>query len=228
MKNALSPKDYWERPWVVRLLLFVITVGLTVWIDLTDTLLGRALTPVVASVTGAEGGFVARLQIGIVLGAVVVGNVAIVRLMPFFVQIGVIWAELLVLILAFFYSFELSFPFIFSRLGFLVFQGAVTTIYISLLSIAIASVIAMAAALARLSSSAPAYAVATFYISFFRGTPLLLQVYLIYLGLPRLGLVLDALPSGVIALSLCYGAYMAEIFRASKYIGVAARMVVTS
>lgn len=214
MKNALSPKDYWERPWVVRLLLFVITVGLTVWIDLSDTLLGRALTPVVASVTGAEGGFVARLQIGIVLGAIVVGNVAIVRLMPFFVQIGVIWAELLVLILAFFYSFELSFPFIFSRLGFLVFQGAVTTIYISLLSIAIASVIAMAAALARLSSSAPAYAVATFYISFFRGTPLLLQVYLIYLGLPQLGLVLDALPSGVIALSLCYGAYMAEIFRA--------------
>ncbi len=214
MKNAPSQKDYWERPWVVRLLLFVITVGLTVWIDLSDTLLGRALTPVVASVTGAEGGFVARLQIGIVLGAIVVGNVAIVRLMPFFVQIGVIWAELLVLILAFFYSFELSFPFIFSRLGFLVFQGAVTTIYISLLSIAIASVIAMAAALARLSSSAPAYAVATFYISFFRGTPLLLQVYLIYLGLPQLGLVLDALPSGVIALSLCYGAYMAEIFRA--------------
>ena len=214
MKNALSPKDYWERPWVLRLLLFVVTVGLTVWIDLSDTLLGRALTPVVASVTGAEGGFIARLQIGIVLGAIVVGNVAIVRLMPFFVQIGVIWAELLVLILAFFYSFELSFPFIFSRLGFLVFQGAVTTIYISLLSIAIASVIAMAAALARLSSSAPAYAVATFYISFFRGTPLLLQVYLIYLGLPQLGLVLDALPSGVIALSLCYGAYMAEIFRA--------------
>ncbi len=55
---------------------------------------------------------------------------------------------------------------------------------------------------------------ATFYISFFRGTPLLLQVYLIYLGLPQIGLVLDAVPSGVMALSLCYGAYMAEIFRA--------------
>ncbi|MEE8544801.1 MAG: amino acid ABC transporter permease, partial [Alphaproteobacteria bacterium] len=54
----------------------------------------------------------------------------------------------------------------------------------------------------------------TFYISFFRGTPLLLQVYLIYLGLPQLGLTLEAVPSGIIALSLCYGAYMAEIFRA--------------
>jgi polar amino acid transport system permease protein len=74
----------------------------------------------------------------------------------------------------------------------------------------------MAAALARLSKSGPAYAVSTFYTSFFRGTPLLLQVYLIYLGLPTLGrqFALDAVPSGIIALSLCYGAYMAEIFRA--------------
>jgi polar amino acid transport system permease protein len=43
---------------------------------------------------------------------------------------------------------------------------------------------------------------------------LLLQVYLIYLGLPQIGLTLPAIPSGVIALSLNYGAYMAEIFRA--------------
>ncbi len=50
--------------------------------------------------------------------------------------------------------------------------------------------------------------------TFFRGTPLLLQVYLIYLGLPQIGVTLPAVPSGVIALSLCYGAYMAEIFRA--------------
>ena len=68
----------------------------------------------------------------------------------------------------------------------------------------------------RLSKSGPAYAIATFYISFFRGTPLLLQVFLIYQGLPTLGpaFALDAVPSGIIALSLCYGAYMAEIFRA--------------
>ena len=60
----------------------------------------------------------------------------------------------------------------------------------------------------------PAFGVATFYTSFFRGTPLLLQTMLIYLGLPQLGLVIDAIPAGIIALSLCYGAYMAEIFRA--------------
>ena len=203
-----------ERPWILRLLLFAVTAGLALWIDLTDTLLGRALGPVVASVTGANGGFVLRLHIAVILGFIFVGNVVIVRALPFRLQIGLIWAELLALFLAFFYSFDLSFPFIFSRIGFLITQGAVTTVYISLLSITFASIIAMAGALARLSSSGPAYATATFYISFFRGTPLLLQIYLIYLGLPQLGLVLDAVPSGVIALSLCYGAYMAEIFRA--------------
>jgi polar amino acid transport system permease protein len=42
----------------------------------------------------------------------------------------------------------------------------------------------------------------------------LMQVYLIYLGLPQIGYVIDAVPAGIIALSLCYGAYMTEIFRA--------------
>ncbi|TIT44756.1 MAG: amino acid ABC transporter permease, partial [Mesorhizobium sp.] len=52
-----------------------------------------------------------------------------------------------------------------------------------------------------------------FYTSFFRGLPLLMQVYLIYLGLPQLGFVINAVPAGILALSLCYGAYMTEIFR---------------
>jgi polar amino acid transport system permease protein len=42
----------------------------------------------------------------------------------------------------------------------------------------------------------------------------LLQILMIYLGLPQIGVVLDPVPSAIIALSLCYGAYMAEIFRA--------------
>src|SRR5690606_8107703 len=58
------------------------------------------------------------------------------------------------------------------------------------------------------------YAISTFYISFFRGTPLLLQVVLIYTGFAQLGFVMEAVPAGITALSLCYGAYMAEIFRA--------------
>ena len=48
----------------------------------------------------------------------------------------------------------------------------------------------------------------------FRGVPLLVQIYLIYKGLPQLGYVIGAIPAAVIALGLCYGAYMTEIFRA--------------
>jgi polar amino acid transport system permease protein len=47
-----------------------------------------------------------------------------------------------------------------------------------------------------------------------RGTPLLLQILFLYLGLPQAGIVLDALPTGIFALGFNYGAYMTEIFRA--------------
>ena len=69
---------------------------------------------------------------------------------------------------------------------------------------------------------------ASFYVSLFRGTPLLVQIFIIYLGLPQIGqqisargfpwlgslFILTAIQSGVLALSLNYGAYMTEIFRA--------------
>ncbi len=208
----LSPSDYVDRPWFLRLVLFVLVTAVCAASDLRGTVLGQALAPAIGD--PLQSGWFGRLAVATVVAAIVVANVAVVRVLPFRVQVGVIWGELLVLFLAFFYSFDLSYPFILSKLGFLITQGAFTTVYVSLLAILIACVLALAAALARLSPSGPAYAVATFYISFFRGTPLLLQVYLIYLGLPQLGFVVSAVPSGVAALALCYGAYMAEIFRA--------------
>ena len=94
-------------------------------------------------------------------------------------------------------------------------KGLFTTIYISAVSIVIATAIAIVGAIAKLSNNGFAYAIASFYTSLFRGLPLLLQVYLIYKGLPQLGFMVDAIPSGIAALSsLCYGAYMTEIFRA--------------
>ncbi len=179
--------------------------------DLRETMIGHALAPALG--LPGETGWFARLAIGVVLGAIIVANLEVIRILPFRAQVLVVWAELLVLFLAFFYSFELSLPFIRSRLRFLI-QGAFMTIYISMVAIVIACVIALAAALARLSRNGPAFGAATFYISFFRGTPLLLQIYLIYLGMAQLGFVVDRVPSGIAALALCYGAYMAEIFRA--------------
>ncbi len=109
-----------------------------------------------------------------------------------------------------------------------VLQGAWVTLGVSLASILIATVLALFGAIARLSTNALAQGVSGFYVSLVRGTPLLIQIYLIYLGLPQIGtqlidrgypavgrlLILDAIPAGILALSLNYGAYMTEIFRA--------------
>jgi polar amino acid transport system permease protein len=132
----------------------------------------------------------------------------------FRLQVITVWLQLLILFLSFFYSFDLSFEFIRSKIWFMVTQGIFTTLYVSAISIVIASFIAIIGAVAKMSSNGFAYAIASFYTSFFRGLPLLMQVYLIYLGFPQIGYVIDAVPAGIIALSLCYGAYMTEIFRA--------------
>ncbi|KZB55677.1 amino acid ABC transporter permease [Thalassospira xiamenensis] len=160
--------------------------------------------------------------VAVVLGFMIWLNFRLLHNLPFRVQTTIIWTELLLGFALFFYSFDLSFDFIGSRLPFLLglrlegefLQGAVLTLFISLVSIFCATVLALAAALGRLSKNGVLYGISTFYTSFFRGTPLLLQVMLIYLGLPQVGIVLSAVPAGIIALSLCYGAYMAEIFRA--------------
>ncbi|MCI0430228.1 MAG: amino acid ABC transporter permease [Rhodospirillales bacterium] len=208
--RLLGPID---QQWLLRLMLVFGVAVAAAAIDLTNTALGRALLPAFGSTLGVDGGVLARILVGIVLGVLALLNLLLLQLLPFRWQVPLMWLELLLLFLAFFASFDLSYPFIWSRLIFLI-QGASITVYVSLVSIFYACVLALCGALARLSGSGPAFSIATFYISFFRGTPLLLQVYLIYLGLPQIGLTLPAIPSGVIALSLCYGAYMAEIFRA--------------
>ena len=164
----------------------------------------------------------ARLIGGAVIAGLVVANGLLISRIPFEFQVLVAWGELLFAFGLFFWSFGLDYHFILTRLpgllgfgvGQVFLQGAVLTVLICLVSIAIATFLALIAALGRLSGNGLAFGLATFYISFFRGTPLLLQVLLIYLGLPQIGLTLSAVPAGVIALSLCYGAYMAEIFRA--------------
>lgn len=129
-------------------------------------------------------------------------------------QIIAVWIELFVGLMLFFYSFNLSFSFIAKKIGFLITQGVTTTLYISAISIVVATFIALIGAIAKLSKNGTIYGLATFYTSLFRGLPLLMQIYIIYLGLPQVGYVIGAVPAGILALSLCYGAYMTEIFRA--------------
>ena len=98
---------------------------------------------------------------------------------------------------------------------FFIFNGVWLTILLSVLSIILATALSLLGALGRLSKFAPTYALATFYISLIRGTPLLLQVVFFFLALPQLGIRLSGLAAGVLALGLNYGAYMTEIMRAA-------------
>jgi polar amino acid transport system permease protein len=95
-----------------------------------------------------------------------------------------------------------------------ILAGVTTTLFVSFASITLAILLAMLGALGRLSRNPVFNAIASFYVSFFRGTPLLLQILFLYLGLPQAGIVLPALPTGILALGFNYGAYMTEIFRA--------------
>ncbi len=203
-----------EQPLTRRLLLFFVLFVLFFLFDLSGGQFAQVFLPAIGFTPGEPGAVFDRTLLAVVVAAGLTLNFMLILVLSFKVQIGLVWVELLIAFLAFFYSFNLSFPFIVVRLPILIFTGAFTTIYVSMISIAFACVLALIGALARLSKNGPAYGVATFYISFFRGTPLLLQVFIIYLGLPQMGLILDPVPAGVIALSLCYGAYMAEIFRA--------------
>jgi polar amino acid transport system permease protein len=203
-----------EQPLSRWLLLFLALFALFFQFDLSGGKFAQVFLPAAGFEASEPGAFFDRSLVAIVLAAGLTLNFVLALALPFKAQIGMAWVELLIAFLAFFYSFDLSYPFIVVRLPILIFTGAFTTIYISMISIGFACVLALIGALARLSKMGLAYGVATFYISFFRGTPLLLQVYIIYLGLPQMGIILDPVPAGIIALSLCYGAYMAEIFRA--------------
>lgn len=145
------------------------------------------------------------------------------RIFGFRTRLYLTWAVMLGLFASFFLSFDLKFSIILDKLpnliglhlapnGFL--QGAALTLFLCLCSIVTSSLLGFITALARLSKSAVAFGIASFYASFFRGTPLLIQILLIYLGLPQLGIVPGAIAAGIIALSLNYGAYLSEIFRA--------------
>ncbi|QGY33317.1 amino acid ABC transporter permease (plasmid) [Pantoea cypripedii] len=92
-------------------------------------------------------------------------------------------------------------------------QGAAMTLVITLISMFCSLSLAILVASGRLSKNPFFFGCATFYASLFRGTPLLVQVLIIYLALPQAGIILDAFTSGILALSLNYGAYMAETVR---------------
>jgi polar amino acid transport system permease protein len=143
------------------------------------------------------------------------------------VKIGVVWSGLIIFLIILLLQLNFDPAYVFAHYKF-VLQGMLITIGISLASIAAATILALLGAIGRLSRNPIAQGVSGFYVSIVRGTPLLIQIYIIYLGLPQIGttlrlmgypeigrlFTLTAVQSGILALSLNYGAYMTEIFRA--------------
>jgi len=91
-------------------------------------------------------------------------------------------------------------------------QGAGLTIELAVLGIVFGILIGLVAALMRLSHTPLRY-IAHFYIWLIRGTPLLVQLFLIYFGLPQIGIEMSAFASSVLGLGINSGAYLAEVFR---------------
>ncbi|MEV7604996.1 amino acid ABC transporter permease [Paenarthrobacter sp. NPDC089322] len=97
-----------------------------------------------------------------------------------------------------------------------IITGAVTgTIPLTLASFAFGLVLALLVALMRLSPNWLVSGIGRFYVSVIRGTPLLVQLFVIFFGLPSIGVRLDPWPSAIIAFSLNVGGYAAEIIRAA-------------
>lgn len=95
-------------------------------------------------------------------------------------------------------------------------KGAVFyTVPLTLISFVCGLILAVLTALARISGIRPIEIIARVYVSAIRGTPLLVQLFIIFYGLPTIGVVIDPFPSAIIGFSLNVGAYASEVIRAA-------------
>jgi polar amino acid transport system permease protein len=93
-------------------------------------------------------------------------------------------------------------------------EGALLTLQLSFVTMLVGLAIGIIGALARSWGSAPMRLAATAYVETIRNTPLLIQIFIVFFGLPSAGLKLDATTAAIIALSINLGAYATEIIRA--------------
>ncbi|AUV02465.1 amino acid ABC transporter permease [Phytobacter ursingii] len=88
------------------------------------------------------------------------------------------------------------------------------TLQVTLLAFMLAVALGLLAALAKASAAAPLRWLSHCYVEFIRNTPVLLQIFIIFFGLPSLGITMSAFTAGVLALGINVGAYLSETFRA--------------
>lgn len=95
----------------------------------------------------------------------------------------------------------------------LLLEGLRTTVLLTISGMAISLVVGLIVAVIRRSRIPVVSQVFDFYVSFIRGTPLLVQAYCAYFVLPSIGIQLDAFLTGIIVLGINYSAYTAEVYR---------------
>lgn len=101
-------------------------------------------------------------------------------------------------------------------------KGLLMTVFLSFASVLLGIIVGFIITLARMSKNKILSSLAKFYIDFIRGTPILVQVFLFYFGLPQLGIPIPEIPglpgsreviTGIVAISLNSSAYISEIYR---------------
>lgn len=93
--------------------------------------------------------------------------------------------------------------------------GIKVTIPLTVLSFALSLILGLLLALVQVANIKGLKQVAYIYTWIFRGTPLIVQLFIIFFGLPNLGIMIDAFPAAVLAFGLNLGAYNAEVFRSA-------------
>src|SRR5215211_3518861 len=150
---------------------------------------------------------------------------------PFRLKVAAVWLVIFAVLVFLFWASQFDNAWIREHISFIA-RGLKWTLALALGGIVLAIVLALIGALGRLSSNPIAFGLSGFYTSFFRGTPLIVQLSLFYLAMPQVARNLaDRFPGtlgpgfahafiwssfqvGIIVLGLNYGAYMTEIFRA--------------
>jgi polar amino acid transport system permease protein len=94
-------------------------------------------------------------------------------------------------------------------------EGTIATIKLIGLFIPASLIIGVLIAVARVYGNKLISSLSTIYVIYFRGTPLIVQLFIIYLGLPYIGIVLSPFAAAVIGMSLCSGSYQSEYIRGS-------------
>jgi cystine transport system permease protein len=97
----------------------------------------------------------------------------------------------------------------------LLIAGVKFTVPLAVVSFTLGSIVAMATALARISKYKSLVLISSFYVWIIRGTPLLVQLFIVFYGLPMAGITLGPLTAAIIGFTLNVGAYNSEVIRAA-------------